>query len=126
QFFFSQRSLYLVVWHAREGQEENAIDSWWGRIRLRIGEDARIMIVATYSDIRNPELDYRELRRKYGDILLGHYAVDNLSGNRIANLKQSLATSASQLPQMGELLARHWRDARDEVLAQDAPQIPYA
>jgi internalin A len=62
QFFFSRRCLYLLVWRPREGQEENAIEEWCRRIRLRIGEDARILIVATHADERRAELDYPYLR----------------------------------------------------------------
>ena len=37
QFFFSQRALYLVVWKPREGQEQNEVEGWLRRIRLRVG-----------------------------------------------------------------------------------------
>ena len=38
QFFFSQRALYLVVWKPREGQEQNEVEGWLRRIRLRVGQ----------------------------------------------------------------------------------------
>jgi internalin A len=37
QFFFSQRALYIVVWKPREGQEQNEVEGWLRRIRLRVG-----------------------------------------------------------------------------------------
>jgi internalin A len=80
QFFLSRRALYLLVWRPREGQEENAIEAWLKRIRLRVSEEARVILVATHSEERNPELDYPELKRKFGKMLVGNYVVDNRTG----------------------------------------------
>jgi internalin A len=125
QFFFSRRALYLLVWRPREGQEENAIEAWCRRIRLRIGDDARIMTVATYRDERNPELDYPGLKRKFGDLLIGQYAVDNFSGTGVETLRQAIATHAARLPQMGELVSDAWAAVRDELAARTEPVIAY-
>ncbi|MFT5095881.1 MAG: internalin A, partial [Porticoccaceae bacterium] len=40
QFFFSRRSLFLVVWWPREGVEQNDVEGWIERIQLRVGNDA--------------------------------------------------------------------------------------
>jgi internalin A len=125
QFFFSRRALYLLVWRPREGQEENAIEGWVKRIRLRVGEHARILIVATYGDEHSIELDYPGLKRKFGEMLLGHYTIDNKSGNGIGELRQAIAVHAAQLPQMGSLLSVPWLTARNEILARPEPQIGY-
>jgi internalin A len=125
QFFFSRRALYLLVWRPREGQEENAIEGWIKRIRLRVGQHARILIVATYGDEHSIELDYPGLKRKFGDLLLGHYTIDNKSGNGIRELRNAIAVHAAQLPQMGSLLSVPWLTARNEILARPEPQIGY-
>ena len=126
QFFFSRRALYLLVWRPREGQEENAIEAWIRRIRLRIGDEARIIIVATHSEERNPELDYPGLKREFGDILLGHYRVDNRSSVGLKELREAIAREASKLPQMGELLSTSWVAAREAIArrAREETQIP--
>lgn len=125
QFFYSPRSVYLLVWRPREGHEENDVEGWIKRIRLRVGEHARIVIVATYGDERQAELDYPSLQRKYKDILLGSFVVDNRTGRGIASLRQEVARHASSLPQMGELLSPSWVSARAEVLhlTESEPQI---
>jgi len=125
QFFFSRRALYLLVWRPREGQEENAIEAWCQRIRLRVGSDARIIIVASHCDERHPELDYPSLRRKFADMLVGHFAVDSLSGTGLGELKQAIAEQAAHLPQMGELISSGWIAARDEILLREEPQISF-
>ena len=81
QFFFTQRALYIVTWNPRQGQEQDEVEGWLRRIRLRVGDHARIIIVATHADERIPELDYPQLVFKFGDILVGHCAVDTKPGS---------------------------------------------
>jgi internalin A len=126
QFFFSRRALYLLVWMPREGREENAIEDWCRRIRLRVGDDARILIVATHADERIPELDYPELKVKFGDLIVGQHQVDSLSGRGIAELRDAIAAEASRLPHMGQSLSVRWQAARDEVLALGEPQVGFS
>ena len=89
QFFFSRQALYLLVWKPREGQEENALEGWLERIHLRVGDAARVLIVATHCNERQPELDYPALEAKYGDILAGHCQVDSADGTGIAELRHA-------------------------------------
>lgn len=127
QFFFSRRALYLVVWKAREGQEQNEVEGWLRRIRVRIGKDARILIVATHSDERRPELDFRRLEQAFPGLLAGRYEVDNLSERGVLQLRDSIASVVAHLPQMGQLISTRWLDARDAILAlaRTEPQITF-
>ena len=126
QFFFSQRSLYLLVWWPREGQEAGGVEGWLKRIRLRV-PDARVILVSTHADEpRQPELDYAELERRFPLTLAGCHAVDSESGNGIDDLLATIAAEAARLPQMGELMSAHWIAARDDALAVEQPQISLA
>jgi GTPase SAR1 family protein len=125
QFFFSQRSLYVLVWWPREGPEAGDIEGWLQRIKLRV-PDARVMMVATHADQpRHGELDYPDLQSRYGDMLCGNFAVDSKSGKGIGELIEAIARQAAALPQMGEQIAPDWLAARDAVLAlaESEPQI---
>jgi internalin A len=117
QFFFSRRALYLVVWNPREGHEQNEVDRWLRRIRLRVSQDARALIVATHCDERRPELDYLQLRKSNPELLADRYEVDNKSGHGISELRTGIAAEAARLPQMGQLISSRWIAARDEILA---------
>ncbi|MGA3541559.1 COR domain-containing protein [Micromonosporaceae bacterium DT194] len=123
QFFFSQRALYLLLWKPREGQEENAIEGWVRRIRLRIGSDARIVLVATHASERRPEIDFPMLRRRYGPLLVANHAVDSSTDEGLAELRKIIAMAASRLPQIGERLPASWVRAREEILGLDEPFI---
>jgi internalin A len=127
QFFFSKRALYLVVWKAREGQEQNEVEGWLRRIRLRVSRDARALVVATHCDERRPELDYPHLEQIFPKLLVGQYEVDNRTGRGIPELREGIAEEAARLPQMGQLISLRWIAARDEILAraETEPQIPY-
>ncbi|SCL71273.1 COR domain-containing protein [Micromonospora peucetia] len=127
QFFFSRRAVYLLVWHPREGQEQGEVEGWLRRIRLRVGADARVVVVATHGDERRPELDYPRLRDAFPTMLAGQHTVDSETANGIPALRQAIAAEAARLPQMGQLTSRRWADARDAILTRAAaePQIPF-
>ena len=127
QFFFSRRALYIVVWNARQGQEQNDVEGWLRRIRLRVGTHARTIVVATHCVERLPELDYRRLEQTFPGMLIGSFDVDNSIGAGISALRRAIGREAAQLPQMGQRISNRWAAARDEILAlgQAKPQISY-
>lgn len=127
QFFYTRRALYVVVWHAREGQEQNQVEDWLRRIRLRVGSEARAIVVATHCAERLPDLDYRYLKQSFPEMLAGSFAVDNRDGQGIVELRDAIAERAAQLPQMGQLLSPRWVRARDTIIARASndPQISY-
>ena len=127
QFFFSRRALYIVVWKAREGQEENQVEGWLRRIRLRVGSDAHTMVVATHSAERASELDYPHLEQLFRGMLAGSFEIDSFTEAGIPKLRTAIALQAAKLPQMGQLISPRWTAARDKVLAlaETEPQILY-
>ncbi|MEW2378812.1 COR domain-containing protein [Micromonospora sp. NPDC047812] len=127
QFFFSRRAVYLLVWHPREGQEQGEVEGWLRRVRLRVGADATVVVVATHGDERRPELDYPRLRDAFPGMLAGQYTVDSETDNGIPGLRRAIAAEAARLPQMGQLISSRWADARDAILTRAAaePQIPF-
>ncbi len=125
QFFFSRRAIYLVVWKPRQGQDEGAIEDWCQRIMLRVGTEAKILLVATHANERAAELDYPLLRARFGNMLVGSHAVDNSDGSGIDELRAAIARHAADLPQMGEIVSASWQAARAELLGLPEGQIPY-
>lgn len=127
QFFFSQRAVYLVTWNPRQGQEQNEVEGWIRRIRLRVGPNVYMLVVATHADERTPELDFPRLQTEYSPSLLGHYLVDSMSDRGLNELRKAMADAASRLPQMGQRLNVRWIAAKAAILgmAQDLPQASY-
>jgi energy-coupling factor transporter ATP-binding protein EcfA2 len=135
QFFFSRRSIYLLVWEPRKGVQASQVEDWLKIIRLRVGDDARVIIVSTHCKTgeRIARIDKAVLMRDFGSMLVGFHEVDSLvddpdTGEKvgIAKLKTMIADAAKNLEQMGMPFNRDWRAARDELLAMKDPCIAYA
>jgi len=118
QFFFSRHALYLVLWNARLGAQQCDLESWLRRIKLRVGNDAKIIVVATYfsTDLRLSRIDEHDLERKFHPCIAGFCEVDSQSQYGIEKLKKLIAETAAGLPQMGEDYPATWKAAQDELL----------
>jgi internalin A len=135
QFFFSRRSLYLLVWEPRRGVQAGQVEDWLNMIRLRVGNDARVLIVSTHCKTgeRIARIDKPVLLQQYGEMIVGFYEVDSLVPDEktgemigIAELKKVLAEESAKLEQMGMLFNNNWKAARDELLALSEPRISYS
>jgi GTPase SAR1 family protein len=134
QFFFSRRSLYLLVWEPRRGVQQGQVEDWLNMIRLRVGDDARVIIISTHCKTgeRIARIDQPVFKQQYGDMIVGFHEVDSLVPDEatgemvgIAELKKVIAEHASKLEQMGMGFNRDWKAARDELLARPEPRISF-
>ena len=134
QFFFSRRSLYLLVWEPRNNVQQGRLDEWLDMIRLRVGDEARVIIVSTHSQSGGhlARIDKPVFKQQYGDMIVGFHEVDSLVPDTatgemfgIAALKKVIAEQASQLEQMGMGFNLNWKSARDELLAHEEPRISF-
>jgi hypothetical protein len=134
QFFFSRRSIYLLVWEPRLGVQQCQVEDWLRMIRLRVGDDARVIVVSTHCKTgkRIARIDKPVFERDFGSMIAGFHEVDSMvnddeTGEKvgIAELRRMIAETAGGLEQMGMGFNRSWREARDEVLEIDRPRISY-
>jgi GTPase SAR1 family protein len=135
QFFFSLRSLYLLVWEPRIGVELCQVEDWLNMIRLRVGGEARVLIVSTHCKTggRIARIDQPVFKQQYGDMIVGFHEVDSLVPDEstgemvgIAELKKVIAREAAKLEQMGMKFNLDWKAARDELLARPEPRISFS
>jgi hypothetical protein len=103
-------------------------------IRLRVGDDARVIIVSTHSRTgeRIARIDKPVLQQQYGEMIVGFHEVDSLVPNKktgemvgIAELKEIIAAESAKLEQMGMLFNNNWKDARDDLITYPEPRISY-
>ena len=134
QFFFSRRSIYLLVWEPRMGVQQGQVEDWLRLIRLRVGDDARVIIVSTHCRTggRIARIDVPVLQRDFGPMIAGFHEVDSLvadpeTGEKVGvkELKDLIANTAKDLEQMGMGFNRDWREARDELLDMAEARIAY-
>jgi len=138
QFFFSKRSVYLLVWEPRMGVQQCQVEDWLKLIRLRVGDDAKVIIVSTHAKTgeRIARIDQPVFRRDYGSMIVDFIEVDSLEPDPqnknekfgIAALKQLIADAAQKLEHMGMDFGKAWKEARDELIAlgQTQPHVAYA
>ena len=114
QFFLTSRSLFLLVWNAREDYEAGKLPYWLDTISAR-APDSPVLIVATHTDERAASLPFEELKRKFPQVI-DHFEVTNKPPrDGIEALRQAIATAAAKLPLMGEIWPASWKDAADAV-----------
>ena len=136
QFFFSPRSIYLLVWEPRRGVQQCQVEDWLKMIRLRVGDDAKVIIVSTYCKTGEhiARIDKPIFMRDFGSMIVGFHEVDSLvpdpkTGQMVgvAELKTLIAQTAKDLEIVGIPFNRDWREARDELLklGETNPRISY-
>jgi energy-coupling factor transporter ATP-binding protein EcfA2 len=138
QFFFSKRSVYLLVWEPRMGVQQCQVEDWLKLIRLRVGDNAKVIIVSTHAKTgeRIARIDQPVFRRDYGSMIVDFIEVDSLEPDPqnknekfgLAALKQLIANAAQKLEHMGMDFGKAWKEARDELieLGQTQPHVAYA
>ncbi|MGZ0171038.1 MAG: hypothetical protein ACKVHE_15895 [Planctomycetales bacterium] len=85
------------MWWPREGVEQNDVEGWIERIQLRVGDDARVLVVASHCSEhgRVPQINQEALKRRFSDIIVGFHAVDSREMYKIDELKTAIAQPAS-------------------------------
>lgn len=127
QIFFSAKAVYLLVWKPRDGFDPE-MESRLERIQLSAGETAKVLIVSTHADGKNPaQLGQDALRERFGDLIWGFYEIDSEKGPKgtgIAELKLQIALAAAQLRGMDEQFLSSWHAAQRQIRKIAEPAIP--
>jgi internalin A len=106
QFFLTKRSLYLVVWNARLGADQGRLHYWLDTIKA-LAPDSPILLIATHTDERAPDLNYPLYKQAYPQ-LVGTVSVSNKYGTGIEDFKKILARQAAALPLVGQPWPTNW------------------
>lgn len=123
QFFYSGKSIFLLVWNARENIQQSKLTSWLDRIQA-LAPDSPTLLIATWSDTIKPNIPISELREKYSQVV-GLYPVDNESGTGISRAVDALAEIAVKLDHVGRRRPLAWGDALESVRAHSEPYTDF-
>ncbi|GCF11028.1 COR domain-containing protein [Dictyobacter arantiisoli] len=121
QFFLTQRSVYVIVWNARLGVEQGRLSYWLDTINA-LAPDVPVLIVATHTDERAPDLNYQLLKDTYPQVI-AHISVSNKTGEGVQELQTTLALQALKLPQMGQRWPRKWLAVEQALQGHTEHQI---
>ncbi len=130
RFFLTDRSLYLVLWKPREGEEMRQVEYWLQTIALHV-PGARVLLVPTYADEGIiSHLNLREMQNRFtegsnqGHLYIGNiYPVGNIENQGIEELKKAIAEEAQHLRGMGEPWTPNAIEAENEMMERNQHDI---
>jgi hypothetical protein len=129
QFFYSEMSLFLLLWNARENYNEAQLADWLELIQARASQlpgpdlteekawKAPVLLVATHRDLWHADIPFDELKTQFPRIrFLGLHEISNVDRSLgVADLRSAVAKAAADLPLMGTDWPGNWQDAEDAV-----------
>jgi internalin A len=126
QFFITPNCLYLVIIHGRENVEDYDVVYWLKLIQGFAGEDAPVIVVQNKIRDYDFDLNYRELRRVYPQII-GFQKTDCHTGDGIEDLrKQIQEATRDKMPFMHSRFPAAWFDIKSEVSQMDVNYMSYS
>jgi len=124
QFFYSGKSIFLLVWNARENIQQGKLTSWLDRIQA-LAPDSPVLLVATWADKIQPNIPLAELKEKYSQVK-GLYAVDNESGNGVEGVRGALQREGAALEHVGQPRPASWVKATEAIRRQSEPYAEFS
>ena len=130
EFFFTGRSLYILVLGEREDMAERDAEYWLQLIRSYAAE-APVIVVLNKSGRRARELDIprKRLMESYGPILSWvstECAEENLEKGGIAYLEKSLAEAVDGMPEIRARFPKKWMQIKDWLSGMEESYLDYA
>ncbi|MEN9864585.1 MAG: hypothetical protein RL748_175 [Pseudomonadota bacterium] len=132
QFFFSERSMYVLVLTGRENNElEDA--EYWLRLIMAFGKDEHgngppVIITLNKWDDKScrPKFDREALQERY-PCIRAFIETDCKSARGIDKLKKALAKQADQLEWVHQPFPATWDDARNKLAPKrkKRPHLPF-
>ncbi|WP_321473721.1 leucine-rich repeat domain-containing protein [uncultured Paludibaculum sp.] len=107
QFFFTGKSIFLLVWNPRGDFQRDPLKNWLDRI-YALAPDAPVYLVATHGDTQVPRIPLAQLKEEYPNIAGEVFSVDSKSGKNIDLLRDALRRKAASLPHMGVRRPTSW------------------
>lgn len=123
-FYFSQDAVFLVVWRPRDGLEQSGVEFWLERIAMRVRGRARVILVSTHKDEgRLSHLNMARVKARYGNLVVGHIAVDSESLAGFPELEATISETASSLDHIDDPIATSWLELRDWLAECEGPFV---
>lgn len=117
QFFYSGRSVFLVLWNPREDKpSHDHLHGWLQRIHA-LAPGSPILLVPTYANAHTANVPLAELRERYPQIDSRLWPIDNADRRGIPELQARLTEVLRQLPHMGTRLPSSWVRAMRQIEA---------
>lgn len=123
QFFFSGRSLYLLVFDTRGSLEQNKVEYWLTLINA-YSQNAPVILVGNKCDQHEMDVEKRRLREKYPNIR-GFVGTSASTGEHIEELRQKIQEEVHAMPQVRVLFSADYLAVKDEMETLSAAHISH-
>jgi small GTP-binding protein len=139
QFFFTKRTIYVLVVDARQNEDKNKTEEWLKRIES-FGGDSPVIIVGSHVDQNQRDtaqtgrgyfpISERELERKFPKNIKGFYGVCSdvrIKGfdDLFENFRNGLIDEVSKLNGIHEPFPADWFAIKDELEAMKERKVPF-
>lgn len=114
QFFFTDRSLYLLVIDSRQGDQESRLE-YWLKLIASFGGQSPVIVVCNRADENRIELDWTGLSHKYPTIRHFVRAASARIGEGIDELLQEIRQLAATLDHVHQLLPESWLRVKERL-----------
>ncbi|PKF90054.1 hypothetical protein CW306_00510 [Bacillus sp. BA3] len=115
QFFLTSRSLYILVWDARQEDEYGRLDYWLNTVESFAG-DIPILLVINKCDERKSikYVDLKSLKIDFPQIV-DAYRISCQTGTGISELQQAIQEETTKLPLMDIVWLSSWVEVRKHL-----------
>ena len=125
QFFLTERSLYLLVWDARQEDTYGQVEYWLKTIQS-FGGNSPILVISNKTDDGGAkELGEKALARKYPSIK-GFHKISCKNGTGIDDLKTHIRSIYENMPHVRELWPASWFNTKKKLENQTSDHIPFS
>ncbi|MBF0464958.1 MAG: TIR domain-containing protein [Nitrospirae bacterium] len=129
QFFLTKRSVYMLVWDARQEDEYGRIEHWLNTIKV-FGVGSPVILVLNKYDEYAGDINLKDLKERFPGIIQGFYRVSCKEPDKVHDsfdkLKADIAEIAAQLPHMGSDWPQPWIKIREQLENDTRNHIEYS
>ncbi|SDL46175.1 internalin A [Maridesulfovibrio ferrireducens] len=124
QFFLTERSLYLLVWDARQEDTYGQVDYWLKTIQS-FGGNSPVIIVSNKNDDGGAKsLDEKALLRKYPNIFSIH-KVSCKEDTGLKELKDDICKAYADMPHIRNPWPASWFNAKETLETKTTDHITF-
>jgi len=124
QFFFSQKSLYVLLADTRE--QKTDFSYWLNTVEQLAGDDSLLFILLNRREDHNWNIDELGYRSRFGEIMTGVETIDLSVSADIPALQEKICERLKRLDGIGQPLIKSWVDIRESLAEETANAISLA
>lgn len=139
QFFFTKRTVYILVINARENQENNKTEEWLQRIKA-LSADSPVFVIGNKIDENNRgtdktsigyfDIDRTNLTNKFPNVIKGFFGVSSDTEQKqfdflFEDFKKVLIAEVGKLSEIHKEFPASWFEIKSQLEKMQADEIPY-